>query len=106
MPGNGTTIMFWKEQWSGIVPTQIFSELYSFVIKPNLSLRKAWEAEDFHTLFHLPLSEQALGQMNQLLENVGTDGATNRNGSMDLYLGKWHISYIESLQGNERTCAC
>lgn len=41
IPGSGNTIMFWKDQWSGIVPMQVFPELYSFAKKPNLSVWKA-----------------------------------------------------------------
>jgi hypothetical protein len=60
--GNGRSISFWDDQWSQSIPRHIFPELFSFVKNSKMTIKEAKEQEQFHGLFHLPISDQAYDQ--------------------------------------------
>jgi len=58
-----------------------FPELFSFIKKKEIILAEGMAQTPLHSLFHLPLSQQAHGQMLQLqniLEGVSLNESTDR----------------------------
>lgn len=84
--GDGSTIWFWQDLWNGSICAQDYPKLFSFAKKANLSLQEVWSAPNFIELFHLPLSEQAYEQMQQLYQ-VLQDVDLEIEGFMAIYLG-------------------
>lgn len=75
--GSGTSVWFWQDQWSDIVPMQVFPELYSFTKKKNLSLHKVYGMPYLSNLFHLPLSLEAYDQfcaLQNMMDNLELNG--------------------------------
>lgn len=95
MPSDGSTILFWQDQWSGLVPMQIFPELHSFVKKPRMSFRSVWTAENTLSLFHLPLSQQAHDQLQQLIQTLND---VNLDGEKDAWSYIWETPYTSQLK--------
>lgn len=56
--------MDWYDLWEGLVPSIRFPELFSFAKDKNITLMKATITEEFHSLFHLPLSLEAYEQFS------------------------------------------
>jgi hypothetical protein len=57
-----------------------FPELFSFAKKPAISLKSAISVDSVSDLFHLPLTEEAFGQFQQLeslFQNLHMTDATN-----------------------------
>lgn len=61
---NGSTCFFWNDLWHGRILSKTFSELFSFVKNPNISVQSARLTPQLHTLFHLPLSVEAFAQFH------------------------------------------
>lgn len=59
---NGSTCFFWNDLWHGRMLSKIFSEPFSFVKNPNISVQSARLTPQLHTLFHMPLSVEAFAQ--------------------------------------------
>jgi hypothetical protein len=93
-PGNGNSVLFWKDKWKESLLAQRFDRLYSFAIDTDVSLRSMLMCETEDQLiahFAIPLSEQAyheLGIVGQLLTDLRNE-ETQRS-----VLDKW--SYVFS----------
>jgi hypothetical protein len=60
--GCGDSVLFWNDNWNGIVPSKQFPRLHSFALNPLLSVKEVKQCEDRSSLFYLPLSQQAYGE--------------------------------------------
>ena len=69
---DGKTCLLWDDLWNGGVPKLQFPELYSFTEKKSITIQEAKELSQLHTIFHLPLSEEAFAQYENLLDNLAT----------------------------------
>lgn len=69
MVADGALCLFWEDCWSGRPLKLEFPELFSFAKKANVSLKNVHIANHFSSLFHLPLSVEAFGQL-QIVENL------------------------------------
>jgi len=49
--------------WNDKVPMIAYPELYSFIKSKNTILAEAKTSDNLLNLFHLPLSQQAFGQL-------------------------------------------
>ena len=66
--------------WGNEILTLKFLELFSFKKKKHIILAKGMAQTPLHSLFHLPLSQHAHGQMLQLqniLEGVSLNESTD-----------------------------
>jgi hypothetical protein len=62
----GKTILFWSDLWNGRILQLTYPHLHSFTKIGNISVKEFVQTEERHTLFNLPLSEEALGQFCNL----------------------------------------
>jgi hypothetical protein len=62
---DSALVYLWKDQWLSQALKLSSPELFSFVKKKNITLKKALSC-NFTYLFHLPLSEQAYEQLLQV----------------------------------------
>jgi hypothetical protein len=69
-PSRGDSFLFWSDKWmfnGSIEPlSPRFPRLFSYVLDPKISATQFYQTDDNGTLFHLPLSEQAYDEFNQL----------------------------------------
>lgn len=63
---NAQSCYLWLDLWNNRVPQQAFPELFSFVKTKNTILIRAKQMDSLLELFHLPLSQQAFFQFEQL----------------------------------------
>lgn len=63
MVGDGKSCLFWEDMWGDEVISQKFPELHSFARNKNVTHATAQSHQPFHSMFHLPLSQQAYSQM-------------------------------------------
>jgi hypothetical protein len=68
--GDGSTVIFWKDRWSGMIPAQQFPELFSFAKYPVDSFAAIAQRPHFLQNFFLPLSVQANDQLGVLLDRI------------------------------------
>lgn len=66
MVSDGSSCFFWLDTWNGRLLSLQFPELFSFVKNSRLSVQSVFDEEDLSDLFHLPLSEEAFIQYQQL----------------------------------------
>lgn len=64
--GDGQSCYFWDDLWGDEILSQKFPELNSFAKKRKLITADGLLSAPLHSLFHLPLSQQAFSQMEQL----------------------------------------
>jgi hypothetical protein len=76
---QGNSILLWKDKWTDISLQEKWPHLFSFVKNESISLKEALDSPHVPELFQLPLSEEALVQLNffqallqDLLPNVQT----------------------------------
>jgi hypothetical protein len=83
-PGDGKSILFWKDRWSDGLLAENFDRLFSFVIDPDVTLGdflKCTNETDLLKHFAIPLSLQAyndLLQVKNLLSNTSEDSGRVR----------------------------
>lgn len=64
--GNGTSMLFWKDNWMGEPLETQFPTLASFSLQCLISVKGIQEARDLASIFSLPLSEQAHNELREL----------------------------------------
>lgn len=96
-PLDGDTVLFWDDRWHGDILNQQFPELASFSTCPNATLKEIKESNSLIQHFHLPLSQQAYMQFQDLYDilahaqqNQGNDqwifnGANSTFSSLKIY---------------------
>lgn len=70
---NGSSVLFWHDTWNGLLLSQQFPELLSFVKNQNISVQSMMQSDQPLSNYHLPLSIEAYNQHNYLqliLQNV------------------------------------
>jgi len=60
---NAKSFLLWSDMWNDKVPMIAYPELYSFIKSKNTILAEAKTSDNLLNLFHLPLSQQAFGQL-------------------------------------------
>ena len=63
---NRKTCLFWKDNWKSEPLSSTLPKLFSFPKNKSILVAKAIEQGQLTTLFHLPLSEVAYGQLQNL----------------------------------------
>jgi hypothetical protein len=63
---NGATVLLWEDKWNGIIPAQLFPELFSFAKNSTVTFHSAISKPQFISNFFLPLTTQANDQLQQL----------------------------------------
>jgi len=69
---DGASCLLWDGLWLHRVPSQRFPELFSFAKKIHISVSSAISAGGLASLFHLPISNQALQQLITLAEDLNS----------------------------------
>ena len=64
--GDGSIVTFWGDLWSSHILSFKFPRLFSFALNPDISAREIIQAEDLDSIFHLPLSQQALEELFEM----------------------------------------
>lgn len=67
---DGQTCFLWNDLLNGVVYSQVFPELFSFVKSQHTSLALAVSNPHFYELFHLPLTPEAYEQFVSLSEII------------------------------------
>jgi hypothetical protein len=88
---NGRTCYLWEDLWGNEVLSQKFPELFSYAKKKKIVFAEAKAQIQLHSLFHLPLSQQAHAQLLQL--QVILDGLTISD-EPDNWLYNWNSSFF------------
>ncbi|WVZ76610.1 hypothetical protein U9M48_024573 [Paspalum notatum var. saurae] len=68
--GNGSSVLFWTDNWLGKALATRFPSLTSFVDDLKMSVKEVQEAVDLASIFILPLSEQAHSELQMLISNL------------------------------------
>jgi hypothetical protein len=63
---DGSTVLFWKDKWNGLIPAQAYPALLSFAKDEQISFRQAISKPNFIQNFNTPLSVQAHHQLLEL----------------------------------------
>jgi hypothetical protein len=61
---QGNSILLWKDKWVADTLQVTWPQLYSFIKNDSISLQTALKCTYITDLFHLPLSKEAMVQMN------------------------------------------
>ena len=84
---SGTSVLFWHDSWLHTGPLASSNpELFYFVRNKQITAQKAFEANDFTDLVHLPLSLtafQQLQEVQQAIDGIATSDAND----------KWHYCW-------------
>lgn len=67
---DGQSCPFWTDNWAPNAPADAAPELYSFAKNKSISVHTALIAENYSDFFHLPLSQEALTQMQDLVHGM------------------------------------
>ena len=54
--GNGSSSLFWKDNWSHSIYAETCPRAYSYAISEDISVKHLLTSTDLHETFHLPLS--------------------------------------------------
>ncbi|XP_073360070.1 uncharacterized protein [Aegilops tauschii subsp. strangulata] len=70
--GDGSTILFWKDMWHNDILADSHPRLYSFAKNEDVAVRDLLTAPALGQNFHLPLSIQARGELQDLQTSMAT----------------------------------
>jgi hypothetical protein len=68
--GDGSTICFWDDLWAGEILSHTYPRLPSFVRSDGESVKQTIQSDDLDSIFVLPLSQDAFGELDQLQEKL------------------------------------
>jgi len=68
--GDGSTVLFWDDIWTGHPLSELYPRLLSFSKDSRISVKDVMNAEDFEDLFYLPLSQAAFVEFEDLQEHL------------------------------------
>lgn len=68
--GNGSSLCFKDDLWTDTILSHTYPRLASFVKKDGISVHEVMQAEDLDTLFMLPLSEEAMEELESLQQQL------------------------------------
>ena len=83
--GDGSTVLFWDDNWSRVILAKNYSELLQFARNNQSSIRNVLDAQDLESLFMLPLTENAYKELTSLqtfLQSVTYDEAAKNKWTM------------------------
>ena len=64
--GDGSTVCFWEDRWTDNILSTDFPRIASFSKSEHVSVQQVMQTQDMEDMFHLPLSVQALEELNDL----------------------------------------
>jgi hypothetical protein len=64
---SGETVLFWTDLWSNVVLSTKWPYLFTFAKDTTISVKNVLLTEEISSLFHLPLTIQAMSEYQQLL---------------------------------------
>jgi len=67
---NGESCLFWQDRWGDQSLSITYPELSSFAKNKNISMATALEQDDMTQLLHLPVSEIAYAQLQNLSHDI------------------------------------
>jgi len=67
---DGSSVLFWEDQWNNLVSRLEFPELHSFAKNKAITLQKVYHQNEISNLFHLPLSVEAYAQLHQIVHMI------------------------------------
>uniref|UniRef100_A0A0A9GSE9 Reverse transcriptase zinc-binding domain-containing protein n=1 Tax=Arundo donax TaxID=35708 RepID=A0A0A9GSE9_ARUDO len=70
--GDGTTILLWQDVWNGTYFRNELPRLYTFAKDQNISLSRFMQDSTVQANFHLPLSQIAMEEMQQLQVRISS----------------------------------
>lgn len=68
--GDGSSILFWKDNWAGDSLIQIMPSIAQFARFPDMSIREVSEASCLEDIFVIPISQTAAEELEDLRELV------------------------------------
>jgi hypothetical protein len=89
--GDGSSVCFWDDLWLDGILAHKYPRLASFAKTDGISVLEVMQAQDLDTLFMLPLSVQALGELELLQEQL-QELAYDEN-STDRWIPTWGNKY-------------
>jgi len=88
--GDGTSTLFWKDNWAGGVLEDLFPAIAGYSKNDNISIREMSEAASLDELFNIPISQQASDQLDQVSQLIQNFSLTD-NGDQRLF--SWGAQY-------------
>jgi hypothetical protein len=89
---SGDTCLLWDDLWQGHVPRMAFPELYSYTRSPAITLLAAKNSPSIESLFSLPISIEAFGQLQLLNNAVNAISVSEENDSWSYIWGSHNYS--------------
>ncbi|WMV42793.1 hypothetical protein MTR67_036178 [Solanum verrucosum] len=66
--GNGTKILFWKENWNGNEALMVlFPDLFSLCTNPEETMAEVWSTHGWNIVFRRHLNDWEIGRVAELL---------------------------------------
>lgn len=90
---NGETCLFWQDKWGEQSLKIIYPELFSFAKNKIIFVAAAWEQEDMTQLLHLPVSEIAYNQLQNLVQRITQ---IQLNEEQDIWQYPWGNTFSSS----------
>lgn len=69
---DGSMVLFWKDLWNRLVPSQAYPELFSFAKDQVITYQAALDKPQFIQNFNLPLTTQAHAQLINLQQHINS----------------------------------
>jgi hypothetical protein len=68
--GQGSSVLFWKDDWNHGIMQNNYPCLYSYVLNEDCSVADFCSTNDLTDLFHLPLTPEAFNEWEQLQSTI------------------------------------
>jgi hypothetical protein len=103
---HGSSILMWHDLWDNKVRSIHMPELFSYTLKPGIYVQHVMELDNLHSIFQLPLSEEAYQQFMTLQSELVNLEPSHANDPWSYIWGSAqfsvHKAYI-SLSGHSPT---
>lgn len=117
--GNGLSTSLWDDNWTREVLSLKYPNMASFISAPSLSVKEVFEAPDLSSLFNLPLSSEALSELEDMQDwldghefndNIEDNWALVFDGAILLvkkyYKDKFDTSRVHKIFAKLWKCGC
>jgi hypothetical protein len=88
---DGKSALFWIDSWHNGPLQLAMPELHSYAKNNRISVNKAFETENLSELFHLPLSQAAFLQIQELQQIRESAQLSHQK---DIWVYEWGVQYL------------
>ena len=95
--GDGSSVSFWDDLWSGEILSTKYPWLFSFALNPDVSVNQVMLSDDLDTIFNLPISEPAFTELLDLQQHIQSVAFDHNSKEQWIFYGEIRFIHLGAI---------